>query len=269
VPSSEFAVRTAALLSLAAATEERSLCQLTALAASQIPGCAAASVVIWRGGELTGQAASHPEPSKLVAVQLASGRGPMLDSMTDAAPVSCPDTLTDTRWPEFAAAALQIGVRSCVALSYHGEAIVSLSLFGTRPRALDPGQLQLAELLVAYCSALVGAVADYGESRRMADQLREAASARAVVDQAKGILMHALGCSADEALERMRAVSQRSHLRATEVAQRVIDAHSGRADSRSRRDHGRESSGSPASARDVRGLAELGAKEPRARRNDR
>ena len=40
--------------------------------------------------------------------------------------------------------------------------------------------------------------------------------------------MHALGCSADEALERMREVSQRSNIRATEVARRVIDAHSGR-----------------------------------------
>ena len=37
--------------------------------------------------------------------------------------------------------------------------------------------------------------------------------------------MHALGCTADEALERMRQVSQRSNIRATEVAQRVIDAH--------------------------------------------
>jgi hypothetical protein len=41
-------------------------------------------------------------------------------------------------------------------------------------------------------------------------------------------LMHALGCSADEALERMREVSQRSSIRATEVARRIIDAHTGR-----------------------------------------
>jgi hypothetical protein len=40
--------------------------------------------------------------------------------------------------------------------------------------------------------------------------------------------MHALGCSADAALERIREVSQRSNLRAAEVAQRLIDAHSGR-----------------------------------------
>jgi hypothetical protein len=241
VPSSDLADRAAALLSLAAATEERSLSQLTALAAGQVPGCAAANVTVWRDGELTSQAASHPEPSRLVTVQMTAGRGPLIDAVrgdgtgghglaasTRGAPVICADTLTETRWPEFTAAALRLGIRTSVSLTYRGQAIVVLTLLGVRPRAMDSEQLQLAELLVAYGGALVGAVADYGDSRRVADQLRDAASARAIVDQAKGILMHALGCSADEALERMREVSQRSNLRATEVAQRVIDAHSGR-----------------------------------------
>ncbi len=39
--------------------------------------------------------------------------------------------------------------------------------------------------------------------------------------------MHALSCTADEALARIRDVSQRSNMRATEVAARVIDAHGG------------------------------------------
>jgi hypothetical protein len=228
VPSSDLADRTAALLSLAAATEERSLSQLTLLAASQVAGCAAANVTVWRDGELTSQAASHPEPSRLVAVQVTAGRGPLIDAVAGGEAVICADTLTETRWPEYSSAALRMGIRSSVSLSYRGQVVVVLTLLGLRPRALDPDRLQLAELLVAYGGALVGAVADYGDTRRVADQLRDAASSRAVVDQAKGILMHALGCSADEALERMREVSQRSNLRATEVAQRVIDAHSGR-----------------------------------------
>jgi ANTAR domain len=244
VPSSDLADRAAALLSLAAATEERSLSQLTALAASQVAGCAAATVGVWEGTDLTGQASSHPQPSRLVSVQLASGRGPLVESLAGTGPVSCPDTLTETRWPEFADAALRIGVRSCVVLSYRGQVTVSLSLFGLRPRAMNLAELQLAELLVAYGSALVGAVAEYGDSRRIADQLRDAANARAIVDQAKGILMHALDCTADEALERMREVSQRSHIRATEVAQRVIDAHSGGALSRGRRRQARNGAGS-------------------------
>ncbi|HEY2638375.1 MAG TPA: ANTAR domain-containing protein [Streptosporangiaceae bacterium] len=228
MPGPDLADRTAALLRLAATTEERSLSQLTFLATSQVTGCAAACVTLWRDGELAGQAASHPDPSRLLAVQLAAGRGPVITAMTEKNPVSCPDTLTETRWPEYAAAAVRIGVRSSVALSYHGPVVVTLSLFGVRPRAVDQDQLQLAELLVAYGSGLVGAVSEFGDSQRTAVQLRDAASSRAIVDQAKGILMHALGCTADEALAKMRDVSQRSNLRATEVAQRVLDAYNGR-----------------------------------------
>ena len=233
MPSSDLASRAAALLSLAAASEERSLSQLTGLAAVQIPGCAAANVSVWRNGELTAQASSHPEPSWLVEVQVAAGRGPLMDAISEGQTVVCPDTLTETRWPEFSAAALRMGVRSSACLSYQGQgdrsqATVALTLLGLRPRGLDPDRLQLAELLVAYGGALVGAVADYGDTRRAADQLRDAASSRAIMDQAKGILMHALGCTADEALQRMREVSQRSSVRATEVARRIIDAHSGR-----------------------------------------
>jgi len=244
VPSSDLAYRTAALLSLTAATEERSLRQLTELTTSQVAGCAAATVAVWRDGELAALAASHPESSGLVEVQLASGRGPLIEAMASGGPASCPDTLSEARWPEFATAALRIGIRSAVVLSYRGQALVTLSLLGLRPRSIDLEQLQLAELLVAYGGALVGAVADYGDSRRLADQLRDAASSRAVVDQAKGILMHALGCSADDALERMRQVSQRTNLRATEVAQRVIDAHAGPGD-RGRRQPARQTDGSP------------------------
>ena len=232
MPSSDLADRTAALLSLAAATEEKSLSRLTALAAAQVPGCAAASVTVWRDGELTTQAASHPDASRLVAVEVDAGSGPMRDAVSGDQTIVCLDTLSEKRWPEFTAAALAMGVRSAASLSFRGHATVVLTLLGLRPRALDPDRdpdaFQLAEILVAYGGALVSNVADYGDTRRAADQLRDAASARAIMDQAKGILMHALGCTADEALQRMREVSQRSSIRATEVARRVIDAHAGR-----------------------------------------
>jgi hypothetical protein len=275
VPSSDLADRTAALLSLTAATEERALSQLTELAASQVAGCVAANVTVWRDGELAATASSHPEPSRLIDVQLASDSGPLIEAMAAGGPVTCPDTLTEGRWPEFATAALRMGIRSCVVLTYRGQALVTLSLFGLRPGSIEPGQIQLAELLVAYGGALVGAVADYGDSRRLADQLRDAASSRAIVDQAKGILMHALGCSADDALERMRQVSQRTNLRATEVAQRIIDAHASPAD-RSRRAPGgpprrTTTSGSGSRADPEDALARLAglAEPPAAKRSDR
>jgi hypothetical protein len=228
MPLSDLALQTANLLKLSTATEERALHQLAALAADQVQGCSAATVGVWRAGELTAQASSHPDATWLTEVQLDHNRGPMLDSLAERVPVQCDDTLGDPRWPEYASAAVRLGVRCSVTLCAGDEAVVVLSLLGLRPRAMTLEQLQLAELVAAFSAALVGAVADYRDSRLTNAQLQDAAAGRALVDQAKGILMHALSCSADEALARIRDVSQRSNLRATEVAARVIDAHSGR-----------------------------------------
>jgi hypothetical protein len=97
-------------------------------------------------------------------------------------------------------------------------------LFGARPRVLGPDSVAAARRLVAYGGAVLGMAAEYGEAQRAAWQLRDGAESRAVVDQAKGILMHALGCSAEEALARMRQISQARNLKVTDVAARVIDS---------------------------------------------
>jgi hypothetical protein len=227
VPLSDLAVQTASLLRLPTANEERSLHQLANLAARQVAGCIAASVTLWRDGELASQGSSHPDATRLTQLQLDSGRGPMLDALNGRVPVQCADTLAEPRWPEYATAAVRLGVRCSVTLCGGDHVVVLLGLLAARPRALDLEQLEVAELVAAYSAAVVGAVSDYGDSQRTNVQLQDAAAGRALVDQAKGILMHALSCTADEALARITDVSQRSNLRATEVAARVIGAHIG------------------------------------------
>jgi len=160
-------------------------------------------------------------------VQLSSGRGPVLEALSGGGPVSCPDTLAETKWPEYADAALRRGVRCSVTLAYHpGPDAVTLSLSGARPRSLEPGQL--AELLTAFGGAVMGNAAEYGDAKRTALQLRAAAESRALVDQAKGMLMQALGCSAEDALDRLRQISQERNLRVTDVARTIIESRGAR-----------------------------------------
>jgi len=212
-------------LSTAETSEPRSLNQLVTQAARQVPACSGAAAVLWRDGEPGALAASHPSLPGLVEVQVHCGRGPVLDALGGSEPVGCPDTLDESRWPEYADAALRQGVRCSLTLAYwSGAEAVCLSLFAARPRMLGPGSVAAAERLVAYGGAVVGLAAEYGEAQRAAQQLRDGAESRAVVDQAKGILMHAHGCSADEALARMRQVSQARNMKVTDVAARIIDS---------------------------------------------
>jgi hypothetical protein len=227
---SDLAVGAASLLATAASSEPSSLRRLAGLAVQQVRGCSAATVALWRDGEPAVVTSSHPESPALIWVQLRAGRGPILDALASGDPVNCDDTLESEQWPEYAAAALALGVRSSFTLPYLGAPdSFTLSLFAARTGVMDPAQIPLAELLVAFGGAALAAVSDYDEAQRTAVQLRDAAGSRSLVDQAKGILMHALGCSAEEALDRMRQVSQRNNMRTTEVAETIIGARAGRA----------------------------------------
>ena len=225
MPRSDFAQEAADLLSVANTSQDRALNQLVALATRQVTACSGATAGLWHGTEPVVRAASHPDLPALMSVQLSSGRGPVLDALAGGGPVSCPDTLAESRWPEYAEAGVRCGVRCSVTLAHlSGTDAVTLSLFGARPHTLESGQLAIAELLTAVGGALMGTAAEYGDARRTALQLSAAAESRALVDQAMGMLMQALGCSAEDALDKLKQISQEQNLRVTDIAQRIIDS---------------------------------------------
>jgi hypothetical protein len=216
------------LLRAAEASAPRSLNQLVADAVRQVPACSGATAVFWRNSEPVFLTASHPSLPELMQAEVTSGRGPALDALRTGEPVACPDTLEEDRWPHYASAALRQGVRCSLSLADSaGAAAVCLSLVSARPRRLGPDSVVVAQRLVAFGTALVDVASDYGAARRAELQLRDAAESRALVDQAKGVLIHALGCSADEALQQMRKISQDRNMRVTEVAGRIIESRGG------------------------------------------
>jgi hypothetical protein len=224
----------AQLLSLTSIGEARSLSKLAELAVRQVPGCSAAHATMWREGEMVAVAATHPDPAELAEEELtaleANGAGgPLTVAALTGAPVYCSDTLTEVRWPEWAAQALSRGMRSCVYLARQIPPMtLVLALFGVRPGVLDADSVPVAEMLAGLGHAALAGTMAYGEAQRTATQLRDSVAARAVTDQAKGILMHALGCTADEALRFMRRESQQRHVKVTDVAARVIATYGGK-----------------------------------------
>jgi ANTAR domain len=226
VPIEQLGYKAAELLSLTNGGEARSLNKLAELAAWQVPSCSGAHAAVWRDGEVVSAAATHPDLAELADMQLMTGRGPLVEAADGRAAVSCPDTLEDARWPEFAEAALRRGVRCSVHLVRElPRGALVLSLFGVRPGVLHADSNPMADLLAAFGSAMLTNVTAYNQAQRTASQLKDAVVARSVVDQAKGILMHALGCDADEALQRLRQESQRRHVKVTEVATEVVAAY--------------------------------------------
>jgi hypothetical protein len=216
----------AELLSLTSRGEARSLNRLAALAAWEVPSCSGAHAAVWRDGEVISAAATHPDLAELADLQLAVGLGPIVAAADSGRSVSCADTLDESRWPEYADAALRLGVRCSVHLVRDlPRGALVLSLFSVRPGVLDERSSPTADVLAAFGGAMLENATAYRQAQRTASQLKDAVVARSVVDQAKGILMHALGCDADSALRRLRAESQRRHVKVTEVAGEIVAAY--------------------------------------------
>jgi hypothetical protein len=211
--------------------EARSLSGLAELTVRQVPGCAAAHATIWRDGELISMAASHPAPAELVDLESSVGAGflrsgPLTAAVRDGRPVSCRDALTEDRWPWWSAEALRRGLRSSIHLVRQSPpTTLVLALFGLRPGALDADGVPMAEMLARFGAVVFANSLAYGQAQRTAMQLQDSVAARAVTDQAKGILMHALGCDAEEALRYLRRESQRRHVKVTEVAEGVLTTY--------------------------------------------
>src|SRR5258708_5366455 len=189
-----------------------------ARAPRRVSACAGAGALLWREGEPVIFAASHPSLPELIEVQLSRGRGPMLDALAGGEPVGCRDTLEESRWPEYASTALRLGVRCSLSVAYpSGDDVVCLSMFSARPRMLEADSVVVAERLVASGAAVVGGASEYGEARRTARHLRDDAHVPAGVDQAKGVLMHALVCGPARALQPLRQISPARHTKVAEL----------------------------------------------------
>ncbi|WP_371655575.1 MULTISPECIES: ANTAR domain-containing response regulator [unclassified Streptomyces] len=184
--------------------------------------CGAVATLADRGPD-SRVTATHPDLAPLAGVQLACGDGPIPTALDVGAPVDTEDLLTESRWPGYRALALESGVRSCVTLPFRRSGIeVTLSLYSFRPGSLDDAVFGPVSILGEETTA--GLVRDrrYHAALAEVEQLEAALRSRPVIDQASGIVMHVLGCDAEEAFAVLRTVSQHANRKLSEVAEGVV-----------------------------------------------
>jgi PAS domain S-box-containing protein len=86
------------------------------------------------------------------------------------------------------------------------------------------GVIGVAEDIAGDSSVDAAAVSERIESRsaRLADQMRQAMESRAVIEQAKGMLIGAHGCSPDEAFQMLSESSQRANRKLHDLATAMV-----------------------------------------------
>lgn len=163
--------------------------------------------------EVSTCAATGPLVHKIDDLQYRLEDGPCLTSLRDERTVRTDDLQREPRWPRFAPAAAEYGVRSMlsVQLFVEGDNLGALNLYASAPGAFDDEHESTAMMLAAHAAVAM-------KDTRVEAELRAAIETRDVIGQAKGILMERFKISQDEAFSLLVAASQYTHRKLHDIA---------------------------------------------------
>jgi GAF domain-containing protein len=222
---------TGALEALSAALEDgdelTTMLQLVCKQVIQVvPGADMASVTLLHDGEPSTAASTDQRVWDIDADQYRAGNGPCLEAAATGQIVRVEVETARKRWPEFTASAVAAGVASYLSapLVVDAEHAGALNLYGLHPHGYRELEGVLLELYVTAVEAALRATSRYLAARKQATQLGTALVSRAVIDQAKGIIMGARGISAEEAFQVLVEQSQQENVKLHDIAARLVAA---------------------------------------------
>jgi len=207
---------------------DATLTRVSQLAVQELPECAMAGITLLRKHKPVTAAFTDAEAPEMDSAQYESGKGPCLDAFRDGKVYRIEDTREEDRWPEFAAAAREHGIFSTLSLplSVSEDALGAMNLYSRSPNSFRDAEVPL--LFASHASVVLANSQAYWAAHALSAQLETALTSRAVIDQAKGILMLRHGYTADEAFEWLSRESQHTNVKLQKVASDLVESVIGR-----------------------------------------
>ncbi len=201
--------------------------EITAIASRGIPGAEATSITLVRGDRAYTAAYHGQMAMDADELQYQEGTGPCMDAGRGGVVLRIDDMRTEQRWPDYVARTARIGVRSSlsVPLPYQGGVIGALNNYSTEPAAFASPASLAAGLDVAEVVAVAVANAEaHHQLGEQARNMRLAMESRAVIEQAKGVLMAQRHVTAEQAFEILREASQRYNRKLRDIAVGIVES---------------------------------------------
>jgi len=180
-------------------------------------------------------AASSEERARLLDIyQLQNDEGPCLECFQSGLPVAGEALGSgEGRWPRFAAAAVDEGFASVLALPLRlrGRVIGALNLFGDGRETLDsPDLIPVAQAMADVCTITILQDRLGREQQLLNEQLQHALSSRVTIEQAKGAMAARLDIDPGEAFELLRKQARDTRRPLGELAAEVVSSPAGDTD---------------------------------------
>jgi len=194
------------------------------LARRTIPGADEVSVTLVGAGGAHTAAFTGERALTVDEWQYQQGHGPCLAAAAAHITVTIPDMSGESRWPDWADRAIDARVHSSVSIGLPLRDSVSgaFNVYAAKPHAFDEDAIILAETFSGY-AAMAMANARLGDSTAAPARRTQAAmDLRAVLEQAKGIIMADRRCTPDEAFAVLAKASEDTGRTVHDVAAALV-----------------------------------------------
>lgn len=201
--------------------------RLAHLSRATVPEVDEVSVTLVEDGRARTVAFTGSLASQLDERQYEQGFGPCLDAARTGRTVVIADTATEDTYGDFARLAARSGVTRVmsVGMPVPGRTIGGLNMYGLSGRDFGEPARGAAEAFAEDAAVALANALLYARSVEQVRQMREAMASRSVIEQAKGMIMAARRCSADEAFDVLRQRAGSSNRKLRVVAQEIVDGH--------------------------------------------
>jgi GAF domain-containing protein len=191
-----------------------------------MPGNPEASVLLLVKDRPTTVVSTGALATDLDETQYEHGQGPCLHAARTGEVTEIPDTRADDRWPDYTPRAAERGNLSSLSipLAIDQDARVSgaLNVYARRLDAFDEVSRSIATRFAPYAAVATGNLYAYQSARDMADNLQAALESRAIIDQAKGILIERYKVTADQAFQLLARASMTTNRKLRDIADDLV-----------------------------------------------
>jgi len=203
-----------------------SLLQKVAELAKQVmPGDPEASITVLVDHRPTTVASTDPLAMDCDERQYERGHGPCLHAASTGELTEIADAQAETRWLDYIRWAADRGALSSmsVPLPISEGMAAALNIYARETRAFDGESRAIAQRFAPFAAVAVANMHAYEDARTMADNLEIALQNRAVIDQAKGILMERYKLAADQAFQLLARASMQTNTKVRDLADELVN----------------------------------------------
>ncbi|HEU5486278.1 MAG TPA: GAF and ANTAR domain-containing protein [Microlunatus sp.] len=204
---------------------EELLTRVATFAVRAIPGADGAGLTLLEDDRADTIVATASFVSDIDDIQYGIGQGPCITAAREAQTVMSGSLGGDPRWRRFGGSVARMGVHSVLSLPLitPDRVVGAMNVYAHAKDVFDTRSAELGELFAVPAAIAVQNAQVLAQTQRMASRLQAALETRGVIDRAIGIMMSRSGGTEDEALARLRAVSQNEHHKLVDVARHIVD----------------------------------------------